>query len=186
MKYREAYQTIRELVESLRNLNGKLPTFLVGFSGELLVKSKLMEDNIPFTSKGGQAGFDIVLKASGKKIEVRSSLLKNEGIYPEDVMFHEWRIKDRDKEEKYDYLVCVAFNEGLTNPRFYIFTKEEAMKAGDVDIPRFRKVQKKLHLFRSLEEMEKAIKERPDYVTEWERQVNQSRSKYENRWEILK
>ena len=101
-------------------------------------------------------------------------------------MFHGWRIKDRNKEVKYDYFVCVAFDEGLTNQRFYIFTKEEAMKAGDVNIPRFRRVQKKLHLFRSLEEMEKAIKERPDYVTEWERRVNQNRHKYENRWEILK
>ena len=92
--------------------------------GELLVKSKLRENGIPFIPKGRQTGFDSVLKASGKKVEVRSSLLKNEGIYPEGIMFHGWKIKDWDKEVKYDYLVCVAFDEGLTNQRFYIFTKE--------------------------------------------------------------
>ena len=185
-KYLQAYQAIRRLAELLTELNEKAPTLLVGFCGELLVKSKLAENGIRFLSKGGQAGFDIELKDSGKRIEVRSSLLKNEGIYPKDIMFYGWRIKDRDSEVKYDYLVCVAFDEELTNPRFYIFTRDEALQAGDVSIPRFKKVQKKLHLFRSVEEMERAIKERPKYVTEWERYVNLNSGKYEDRWEILK
>jgi len=163
-----------------------VPTLLVGLCGELLVKSKLAENGIRFLSKSGQAGFDIELKDSDKRIEVRSSLLKNEDIYPKDIMFYQWRIKDRDSEVKYDYLVCVAFDEGLTNPRSYVFTRDEALQAGDVSIPRFKKVQKKLHLFRSIEEMERAIKERPKYVTEWERYVNLNSGKYENRWEILK
>ena len=54
----------------------------------LLVKSKLAENGIRFLSKGGQAGFNIELKDSGKRIEVRSSLLKNEGIYPRDIMLY--------------------------------------------------------------------------------------------------
>ena len=185
-KYLQAYQVIRRLVELLTELNEKVPTLLVGFCGELLVKSKLAENGIRFLSKGGQAGFDIELKDSGKRIEVRSSLLKNEGIYPKDIMFYGWRIKNSNSKVKYDYLVCVAFDERLTNPRFYVFTRDEALQAGDVSIPRFRNVQKKLHLFRSLEEMEKAVEERPSYVTEWERHVNRSRDKYEDRWEILK
>ena len=151
----------------------------------MLVKAKLLEMGLRFKSRGGQAGFDIELEDSGKRIEVRSSLLKNEGIYPKDVMFYGWRIKDEGKEVKYDYLVCVAFDEELANPRFYIFTKDEALQAGDVDIPRFKKVQKKLHLFRSIEEMEKAVRERPKYVTKWERKVNLNRSRYEDRWHIL-
>jgi len=101
-------------------------------------------------------------------------------------MFYGWRIKDRNSEVKYDYLICVAFDEGLANPRLYVFTRDEALQAGDVSIPRFRNVQKKLHLFRSLEEMEKAVRERPKYVTEWERYVNRNSGKYEDRWEILK
>ena len=186
MKYTQVYRVIRKLVDLLSDLNEKTPTFLVGFCGEVLVKSKLIENGISFISKGGQAGFDILLQANRKKVEVRSSLLKNEGIYPKGIMFYGWRIKDRDKVEKYDYLICVALDNRLTNPRFYIFTREEAMKAGDVNIPRYKKVQKKLHLFRNLKEMEKAIQKRPDYVTEWEIYVNRNRSKYENRWEILK
>jgi hypothetical protein len=186
VKYVEAYRTIRRLVELLSELDERVPTLLVGLCGELLVKSKLAEYGIPFLPKGGQAGFDIVLEASGKRIEVRSSLLKNEGIYPKGIMFYGWKIKDRGREVKYDYLLCVAFDEGLTNPRFYIFTRDEALQAGDVNIPRFKRVQKKLHLFRSLEEMEKAIRERQNYVTEWEQHVNHNRSRYEHRWEILK
>ena len=184
MKYIEAYNALRKLYESLNSIGERFSPFLIGLCGELLVKSKLIENNIRFTSRGGQAGFDIELQ-SGNKIEVRSSLLKNEGIYPKDIMFYGWRIKDRGREGKYDYLVCVALDGGLTDPRFYIFTRDEAVKAGDVKIPRFGEVQKKLHLFRSIEEMEKAIEEKPDYVTEWEREVNRNREKYENRWEIL-
>jgi hypothetical protein len=185
LEYTDAYNAIKRLYESLIASGEKFPPFLVGLCGELLVKSKLSENNIPYTSKGGQAGFDIVLE-DGRRIEVRSSLLKNEGIYSKDVMFYGWRIKDRGKEEKYDFLICVAIDEGLTNPKFYIFTKDEAMKAGDVNIPRFRKVQKKLHLFRTLEEMNKAIEERPNFVTEWEREVNKNQDKYKERWQILK
>jgi hypothetical protein len=59
------------------------------------------------------------------------------------------------------------------------------MEAGNVKIPRFRKVQKKLHIFRSIEEMEKAIEEKPNYVTKWEREVNRNKDEYENRWKIL-
>ena len=76
------------VLEELNKLGEKPSTFLVGLCGELLVKSKLLENGIPFISKGGgQAGFDIMLK-NGKKIEVRTSLLKNEGIYPKDIMFY--------------------------------------------------------------------------------------------------
>ena len=67
MKYAQIYQTVRKLVDLLGDLNERVPTFLVGFCGELLVKSKLRENGIPFIPKGGQAGFDIVLKASRKK-----------------------------------------------------------------------------------------------------------------------
>ena len=62
MKYIEAYQSVKKLLELLSDLNEKLPTYLVGLGGELLVKSKLMENNIPLVPKGGQAGFDIVLQ----------------------------------------------------------------------------------------------------------------------------
>jgi len=45
----------------------------------LLVKSKLAENGLCFLSKGREAGFDIELEDGGERIEVSSSLLKNEG-----------------------------------------------------------------------------------------------------------
>jgi len=186
-KYHEAYNAIRKLKETFTCVGERFPPFLVGLCGELLVKMKLAEKGISFKSKGGQGGYDIRLE-NGKKIEVRSSLLKNEGLYPKDVRFFGWRIKKRGKEVGFDYLLCVAFDDDLANPKIYLFTKEEALKAGDVEIPRFKGVQKKLHLFRSHQEMEKAVRYNPRIVSNWEVEVNKLKHEFEfeKRWEILK
>jgi len=186
-KYYKAYKAIIELKKAFACVGERVPPFLVGLCGELLVKMELAGKGVSFKSKGGQGGFDIMLE-NGKKVEVRSSLLKNEGLYPEDVKFHGWRIKQKGKELSFDYLVCVAFDDDLANPKIYLFTKEEVLKAEDVEIPRFKSAQKKLHLFRSLQEMEKAVKHNPRIVSKWEIEVNKNKHKYEfeKRWEILK
>ncbi len=188
-RYQATYESVRRLYESLMSLKEKQPTYLIGLAGELLVKTQLTESRIPFEAKGGQAGYDILLcdRESNNRIEVRSSTLKNEGIYSEKIMSYGWRLQNWNEEEiGYDYLVCVAFDDVLSNPRFYLFRRDEVMKANDVQIGRFGKVRKKLHLFRTLDEMEKAVAEKRELVTQWEITVNQKRKNYENRWKILK
>ncbi len=187
-RYQATYEAVRRLYESLMSLKEKQPTYLIGLAGELLVKTHLTESRIPFEAKGGQAGYDILLRdrESKNRIEVRSSTLKNEGLYSEKIMFYGWRLQNWNEEIGYDYLVCVAFDDALSNPRFYLFRRDEVEKANDVWIGRFGKVRKKLHLFRTLDEMEKAVAEKPELVTQWERTVNQEQKEYENCWKTLK
>ena len=51
-----------------------------------------------------------------------------------------------------------------------------------------KRARKKLHLFRSLEEVEKAVEASPGYVSEWEVEVNRNIRDYEleRRWEMLR
>jgi len=83
-------------------------------------------------------------------------------------MFHGWRIQNWDEDDvSYDFLVCVALDESLGSPEFYVFTRDEAKKAGDVRIGRFRNIRKKLHLFRTRRQFQGAIRVKPNYVTDW-------------------
>jgi len=186
--YLSAYKAVTELYCSLKRLQHKLPTFLVALAGELLVKSKLNELGIRFVPQGPQARCDILLlgRNTNNRIEVRTSTLKNEGLYPKQIMFHGWRIQDQKEDDvSYDFLVCVALDENLENPEFYLFTREEVRKAGNVEIQRFANVKKKLHLFRTVHELQEAVR-KPGYVTDWEKQVNDRKQFFRDRWEILK
>ena len=91
-----------------------------------------------------------------------------------------------DNVEEFDFLVGVALEESFTKPKFYIFTHKEAFSVGDVDIGRFYNVQKKIHLFKNIKAMEKAIKAKPKYVTSYERYINKNRKKFLNKWDKMK
>ena len=67
----------------------------------------------------------------------------------------------------YDFLVYVALDEHLGSSEFYVFTRDDVERAGDVQIERFRSVRKKLHLFRTKKEFQEAVRVKPDYVTNW-------------------
>ncbi len=182
--YQKAINCIIEFKKNIEKFDSKIPHKLVGDIGELYVCHKLEKLNFPIERKGGQKGFDIFVKNSKKKIEVRTSLLKNEKLFPNDIQYYGWRVKNRNqkKEHKFDILVCVALDVTFTHPKFYFFTHKEAFSVGDINIGRFKNVQKKIHIFENLEAYKKAVKLKPKLITKFERHINEHKSKFSNKW----
>ena len=166
----------------------KIPNKLVGEIGELYVLRELEKRGYSLEHKGGQSGFDILIKNLEKKVEVRTSLLKNEGTYPKQVQFYGWRVKNRNqkKERKFDIMIGVALDKTFTEPKFYIFTYKEAFSVGDVNIGRFKNVQKKIHLFENQRAYKKAVKSKPALVTKFERYVNTHQSEFLDKWNKIR
>ena len=185
--YKRGIKTIIKFKEDFDNIGyPKIPRKLIGELGELYVLSKLRELGAKkMTPKGGQAGYDIYLEDSGKKIEVRTSLPKNEGTYPEQIRFFGWRVKNRNQKEdhKFDIMIGVGVDEAFKKPQFYIFTYDEAFSVGDVEIGRFGNVQKKIHLFQNEKMCKEAIKSCPHFVTKGERYINRHPLKFKDRWD---
>ena len=186
--YKKAIEEIVRFKETFDSIEPKIPRKLVGELGEFYVLSKLEELGFKkLKHKRGQAGFDVYIEDNGKRIEVRTSLLKNEGLYPKDVRFLGWRVKNRNqkKEGKFDIMIGVALDETFQKPKFYVFTHEEAFSVQDVEIGRFKNVQKKIHLFESEKAYKEAIRSKPKLVTKYERYINEHQSEFLDRWEKI-
>jgi len=157
---------------------------LKGDIGELYVLRELRERGYECEERGGQAGCDIYLPCSDTRIEVRTSLLKNEGVYPPGIEFFGWRVQNRDQGsvKKFDILVCVALSRDFSIAKYYIFTHKEAFSVGNVHIGRFNNVKKKIHLFKNMSAFKRAIKSRPELVTAFERRINRNPKSFQNKW----
>lgn len=166
----------------------KVTRKLIGVLGEYYVLHELDKSRISFRHKGGSAGCDIVL-ANNVRIEVRTSLLKNEGLYPKGINFFGWRVKNKKqkKQRKFDFMIGVALDDTFKIPKFYIFTYDEACKVGDVEnLGMFRNVQKKIHLFEDIKAMNNAIKSEPQFVTDYEIYINKHKDEFINKWSKMK
>jgi hypothetical protein len=187
--YKRAIEEIIRFKEAIESIdpNSKIPKKLVGEVGEFYVLNKLKKLGLKFSHKGGQAGYDILIENNGKKVEVRTSLLKNEGLYPEDIKFFGWRVKNRNqkKDDKFDILIGVALDETFRKPKFYIFTHQEAFSVEDVDIGRFKNVQKKIHLFETPRAYKEAVSSNLNLVTEYERYINEHQTEFRDKWEKI-
>ncbi len=174
---------IEKIIVRLKEHNSTgrpLPPGLVSNLGKKYVLARLNELGfkklIPDKKKA-----NICIDYNGKKINVkiRTSTLKNEGLYPNDIKYWGWTVKRRqEKEEEYDILVGVALNDDFDDTQFYIFTRDEALSVADVN----RIVQKKIHLFESEEAYRKASESKPKLVTEYERYINENKSEFRCRW----
>lgn len=183
--YTKAIKTIVNFKKAFDKIDPKIPRKLVGEIGELYVLQKLKKLGFRPEYKGGQGGYDIYLKEIDKKIEVRTSLLKNEGVYPDKtIRFWGWRVENRNQKKikKFDYLIGVALDDNFSNPKFYIFTYKEAFSVGNVNIGRFNNVKKKIHLFENKLVFKKATKLKPNLITPYERKINLTPSKFLNKW----
>lgn len=161
---------------------------LVGEVGELYALEALQKEGLHPNRKGGQGRYDIEL--NNKKIEVRTSLLKNEGVYPDKtIRFWGWRVENRNqnRRHKFDFLVGVALANDLSKPKFYVFSYKEAFSVDDVYIGRFSNVKKKIHLFENKRAYRKAMKQKPALITQFERRLNSNPARFRNKWgKILK
>lgn len=166
-----------------------LPTFLVGLAGEYLIMQKLTEKGLKVHPKGGQGGYDLEL-SGGTKIEVRTSLLKDEGVFTKEkkIRNYGWRLKDRNKDINFDFILCVELDQGnISASKCYVLTAKEVERAPPITVPRFKKVEKRLWIYRDLQTMKKAKRDKPEYVPPWEENINQNKNQYEfeNRWKML-
>ncbi|HHT9119396.1 MAG TPA: hypothetical protein ACFYD3_02485 [Candidatus Hypogeohydataceae bacterium YC41] len=164
----------------------KITNKLLSEIGELYVICELEKKGYHCNRKGGQASFDIYIQDLDKRIEVKTSLLGNE--YSEKIRYCGWVVKRRNqkKENKFDTMVCVALDYTFTKPKFYIFTHAEAFSVDDVKSRRFKNDQKKIHIFENRESYKNAIKSEPDYVTKYERYINEHPSKFLDKWDKIK
>ena len=187
--YTKAIGTIINFKKAFDKIDPQIPRKLVGEIGEFYVLQELKKLGFRPEHKGGQGGYDIYLKEINKRVEVRTSLLKNEGVYPnEAIRFWGWRVEDRNqkKAKKFDYLIGVALDDNFSKPKFYIFSYEEAFSVGNVKIGRFKNVKKKVHLFENKMAYKKALKLKPNLITPYERQINLNPYKFLNKWNKIK
>ena len=188
-RYNKAINQLIRLKGTLVNINFQIPPALKGSLGELYVLEKLHDLGYKrLKPKGGQAGFDIYIQDIDKKLEVKTSLLKNERIYDNNINFWGWTVKKRNqkREIKFDILVCVTLDNEYKNPHFYIFTRDEALMLKKVKIGRFKNIEKKIHLFENINSYRKAIRVKPRLVTEFERYINNHRAEFRNKWYKIK
>jgi len=186
--YQKAIKEIIKFKNTFDKINPRVPCRLVGQLGEYYVLSELEKRGFLLQPKGGQAGHDIYLPNEDIRIEVKTSLLKNEGLYPKEVKFYGWRVKNRGqkRDNKFDFLVGIALDDSFTKPKFYIFTRKEAFKVGDVRLGRFNGIQKKITIFENIKAMKNAVKAKPKYVTEYEKYINKNQEKFLNKWGKIK
>lgn len=187
--YTKAIKTIIDFKKVFDKINPKTPKKLVGEIGEFYVLKELERLGFGPEHKGGQGGYDIYLKKLNKRIEVRTSLPKNEGVYPDEkIRFWGWRVENRNQKkiEKFDYLVGVALDDNFEKPKFYIFSYKEAFRVGDTIEGRFKNIKKKIHLFKNKRMYFKALKLKPRLITPFERQINNRPSLFLNKWNKIK
>ena len=188
-QYTEAIKTIVDFKKAFNDIDPRVPRKLVGEIGEFYTLQKLEKLGFRPEHKGGHGGYDIHLKEIDKKIEVRTSLLKNEGIYPDKtILFWGWRVENRNqkKGKKFDYLIGVTLDDNFSKPKFYIFTHKQAFSVGNVMIGQFKNVKKKIHLFENKRSYKKALKLKPKLVTKFERKINIYPSLFLNKWGEIK
>jgi len=187
--YTKAIKAIIHFKKVFDRIDPKTPKKLVGEIGEFYVLKELKRLGFEPEHRGGQGGYDIYLKKLDKKIEVRTSLPKNEGVYPDEkILFWGWRVENRNqkKVQKFDYLIGVVLDNNFVKPNFYIFTHKETFRVGDTMIGRFRNIKKKIHLFENKKAYSKALKLKPKLVTSFERRINKFPSLFLNKWEKIK
>lgn len=186
-KYEKAIKEIIKFKKFFNNIEPKIPNKLKGDIGELYVLRELEKRGFTCEHKGGFAGCDIYMPDVNKRIEVKTSLLKNENIFDRGINFYGWKIQNKNQKriEKFDILACVALDDEFINPNFYIFTYQEAFSVEDVNIRRYKNIKKKICLFEDRKAFESAKKTKPRLVTKFERFFNRYPRKFLNRWDKI-
>ena len=191
MNYKKGIALIRKFKNDFEKNNLKLPGGLLGYVGELYVLQKLKELRYNPQYKGGHSSYDIYLEKARKRVEVKTSLLKNDGEYHDkNIKFWGWAVEHRGQKKlkKFDYFICVALNDDFSNPRFYIFTYNEAFRVGDVNVRRYTNIKKKIHIFKNAYAFKKACLDDPKKkaLTPSERKINCNKPLFQNKWKKIK
>jgi len=101
-KCQKAISAILRFKSTFDNIGDpRVPHKLVGDIGEYYALQKLAKMGLQPEHRGGQGSYDIYLRKIHKRIEVRTSLLKNEGTYPDKtIRFWGWVVEKRNQKKK--------------------------------------------------------------------------------------
>ncbi len=138
--------------------------------------------------KGGQGSYDIRVGEHNKRIEVKTSTLKNEGLYDKQVKLWGWTVSrvGQKKEHKFDILLGVALDDSWRKPEYYIFNYDEAyVNNSNVQLKRFKSIQKKIHIFEDKKDLVHAQSISPNEITEREVYFNLHKSEFLNGWDKI-
>jgi len=137
----------------------KIPKKLVADLGEFYVLKELCYRFKEVHPKGGQGGYDISVGEYKTRIEVKTSTLKNDGLYDKQMKLWGWTVSriNQKKEYKFDILIGVALDDTWKNPKYYVFTYDEAyVKNTNIELKRFKNIQKKIHIFQNEKDLKLA------------------------------
>ena|SRR3989339_2106033 len=187
-KWNKAIQAIMKFKRTFFRIDKEEKTSnkLCGLLGEYYVLRELNKRMAEPKHTGGQGSYDISLNNDEIKIEVKTSSLKNEGIYSKGISFWGWVVKWKTKKRiNYDFLVAVALDKNW-KPKFYIFTLKEVQNS-DVKISRYPSIEKAIQLFENKVAYKKARKEKKGIrknrcIVE----INSNPRKFLNRWDKIK
>lgn len=187
-KRKKAIKAIINFKKVFDKIEPKVPRKLAGDMGEFYVLRELENNGFKCEHKGGYAGCDIYIPDVNKRIEVKTSLLKNEGIFNKGINFYGWKFQNKNQKriEKFDILVCVALDDEFINPNFYIFTYQEAFSVEDVNIRRYPSIKKKICLFENKRALKEAIRTKPELVTKFEKYFNLNALRFRDKWAKIK
>jgi hypothetical protein len=172
-------------IESGRKV--KVPKKLVSELGEIYVINELLEHFNNVEPRGGQGKYDI--KVGEIRVEVKTSLLKNDGLYDKQLQFWGWTVKRANQKDnrKFDILVGVTLNKDWKVEGFYIFNFDEAYTQNcDVTITRYPSIMKKIHIFQNERDFSSAQQISPNEVTELEERIILNKKDFLNRWDKIK
>lgn len=166
----------------------------LGEWGEKMVLLKLCDLGFKVAVKGGFGPHDYEVQipqgSSPRRIEVKTSSWKNEGLRDRagsKISYWGWLVKDRKQTDlRFDYLVCVAEIKGDTREgRFFVFTRDEANSQPSL-APRPgikpANVEKKIDLFGSVSDFDRARTTDPDLFSLLEENLNREPTRFENQW----
>lgn len=166
----------------------KIPKKLVGDLGEFYVLKELCARFDEVKPKGGQGSFDICVGQYKKRIEVKTSTLKNDGLYDKKMKLWGWTVSrvNQKKEQKFDFLIGVALDDKWKTPVFYVFDYYEAyLKNSNVTLKHFSSIQKKIHIFQNENDLKTAQSLSSSQITDQEVYINLHNSEFIERWDKI-
>jgi len=149
----------------------KIPKKLVADLGEFYILRELCNRFKEVLPKGGQGSYDIRVGEHKKRIEVKTSTLKNDGLYDKQMKFWGWTVsrENQKREHKFDILIGVALDDTWKKPEYYVFNYDDAcVKNSNVKLKRFKNIQKKIHIFQDVKDLELAKSISPIEISEQE------------------
>ncbi len=139
--------TIKLLKNILRddNCDRMNHSVIVGYLGELLVKSKLEKElnkkGVQIIHKGNQSGYDLAIDGRSIEIDVKTSTLKDEvKDFPP---YWGWALKHANKTRPIScsHFVCIALNSNFKPRSFYVI-KAKHVKYFSSGFAQFRNVER--------------------------------------------